>query len=121
MIQPTSAWNLEDLELQYSWAAKEERAVQIPGLPEDLGKTVMTVITREDSGNILAADSKVEYSEGKLLIFTLGENTMEDIGKTATLLVELQSQNYENFHVCVHNYHPHRKSRPRGYPGSGCL
>lgn len=101
MIQPTSAWNLEDLELQYSWAAKEERAVQIPGLPEDLGKTVMTVITREDSGNILAADSKVEYSEGKL-IFTLGENTVEDIGKTATLLVELQSQNYENFHVGVH-------------------
>lgn len=71
-IQPASAWNLEDLKLQYSWAAKEERAVQIPGLPEDLGKTVMTVITREDSENILAADSEVEYSEGKL-IFTLGE------------------------------------------------
>lgn len=101
MIQPTSAWNLEDLELQYSWAAKEERAVQIPGLPEDLGKTVMTVITREDSGNILAADSKVEYSEGKL-IFTLGENTEEDIDKTATLSVKLQSQNYEDFYVDVH-------------------
>lgn len=101
MIQPASAWNLEDLKLQYSWAAKEERAVQIPGLPEDLGKTVMTVITREDSENILAADSKVEYSEGKL-IFTLGENAVEDINKTATLLVELQSQNYENFHVGVH-------------------
>lgn len=101
MIQPTSAWNLEDLELQYSWAAKEERAVQIPGLSEDLGKTGMTVITREDSENILAADSKVEYSEGKL-IFTLGENTVEDIGKTATLSVELQSQNYENFYVGVH-------------------
>ncbi len=101
MIQPASAWNLEDLELQYSWAAKGEKAVQIPGLPEDLGKTVMTVITREDSENILAADSEAEYSEGKL-IFTLGENAVEDIGKTATLLVELQSQNYENFHVCVH-------------------
>lgn len=101
MIQPTSAWNLEDLELQYSWAAKEERAVQIPGLPEDLGKTVMTVITREDSGNILAADSKVEYSEGKL-IFTLGENTVEDIDKTAILSVKLQSQNYEDFHVDVY-------------------
>ena len=101
MIQPAPAWNLENLELQYSWAAKEERAVQIPGLPEDLGKTVMTVITREDSKNILAADSKVEYSEGKL-IFTLGENTVEDIGKTATLSVELQSQNYENFYVGVH-------------------
>ena len=100
-IQPASAWNLEDLKLQYSWAAKEERAVQIPGLPEDLGKTVMTVITREDSAHILAADSEVEYSEGKL-IFTLGENTVEDIGKTATLSVELQSQNYENFYVGVH-------------------
>lgn len=101
MIQPASAWNLEDLKLQYSWAAKEERAVQIPGLPEDLGKTVMTVITREDSENILAADSKVEYSEGKL-IFTLGENTVEDIGKTAILSVKLQSQNYEDFHVDVY-------------------
>lgn len=101
MIQPASAWNLEDLKLQYSWAAKEERAVQIPGLPEDLGKTVMTVITREDSENILAADSKVEYSEGKL-IFTLGENTVEDIDKTAILSVKLQSQNYEDFHVDVY-------------------
>lgn len=100
-ISKAIAPKIQDLDLKYSWAAKEERAVQIPGLPEDLGKTVMTVITREDSGNILAADSKVEYSEGKL-IFTLGENTVEDIGKTATLLVELQSQNYENFHVCVH-------------------
>lgn len=100
-IQPASAWNLEDLKLQYSWAAKEERAVQIPGLPEDLGKTVMTVITREDSENILAADSEVEYSEGKL-IFTLGENTEEDIDKTATLSVKLQSQNYKDFYVDVH-------------------
>ena len=100
-ISKAIAPKIQDLDLKYSWAAKGEKAVQIPGLPEDLGKTVMTVITREDSGNILAADSKDEYSEGKL-IFTLGENTVEDIGKTATLLVELQSQNYENFHVCVH-------------------
>lgn len=110
MIQPTSAWNLENLELQYSWAAKEERAVQIPGLPEDLGKTVMTVITREDSGNILAVDSKVEYSEGKL-IFTLGENTVEDIDKTATLSVKLQSQNYEDFYVDVHIRRTERADR----------
>lgn len=86
--------------LYYSWASKGEKEVQIPGLPEDLGKTVMTVITREDSDNILAADSKVEYSEGKL-IFTLGENTEEDIDKTATLSVKLQSQNYEDFYVDV--------------------
>ena len=100
-ISKAIAPKIQDLDLKYSWAAKGEKAVQIPGLSEDLGKTGMTVITREDSENILAADSKVEYSEGKL-IFTLGENTVEDVGKTATLLVELQSQNYENFHVCVH-------------------
>ena len=100
-ISKAIAPKIRDLDLKYSWAAKGEKAVQIPGLPEDLGKTVMTVITREDSENILAADSEVEYSEGKL-IFTLGENAVEDIGKTATLLVELQSQNYENFRVGVH-------------------
>ena len=100
-ISKAIAPKIQDLDLKYSWAAKGEKAVQIPGLSEDLGKTGMTVITREDSENILAADSKVEYSEGKL-IFTLGENAVEDINKTATLLVELQSQNYENFHVGVY-------------------
>lgn len=100
-ISKAIAPKIQDLDLKYSWAAKGEKAVQIPGLSEDLGKTGMTVITREDSENILAVDSEVEYSEGKL-IFTLGENTVEDIGKTATLSVELQSQNYEKFYVGVH-------------------
>lgn len=100
-ISKAIAPKIQDLDLKYSWAAKGEKAVQIPGLSEDLGKTGMTVITREDSENILAADSKVEYSEGKL-IFTLGENTVEDIGKTAILSVKLQSQNYEDFHVDVY-------------------
>lgn len=87
--------------LYYSWAAKGEKEVQIPGLPEDRGTTELISMVKSDDANILAADSKVEYSEGKL-IFTLGENAVEDINKTATLLVELQSQNYENFHVGVH-------------------
>lgn len=87
--------------LYYSWAAKGEKEVRIPGLPEDRGTTELISMVKSDDANILAVDSKVEYSEGKL-IFTLGENTVEDIDKTATLLVELQSQNYENFHVGVH-------------------
>ena len=87
--------------LYYSWAAKGEKEVQIPGLPEDRGTTELISMVKSDDANILAADSEVEYSEGKL-IFTLGENTVEDIGKTATLSVELQSQNYENFYVGVH-------------------
>lgn len=87
--------------LYYSWAAKGEKEVQIPGLPEDRGTTELISMVKSDDANILAADSEVEYSEGKL-IFTLGENTVEDISKTATLSVELQSQNYENFYVGVH-------------------
>lgn len=97
-ISKAIAPKIRDLDLKYSWAAKGEKAVQIPGLPEDLGKTVMTVITREDSENILAADSEVEYSEGKL-IFTLGENTMEDINHSATIQIVLGSQNYKD--ICV--------------------
>lgn len=87
--------------LYYSWAAKGEKEVQIPGLPEDRGTTELISMVKSDDANILAADSKVEYSEGKL-IFTLGENTVEDIGKTAILSVKLQSQNYEDFHVDVY-------------------
>lgn len=87
--------------LYYSWAAKGEKEVQIPGLPEDRGTTELISVVKSDDANILAVDSKVEYSEGKL-IFTLGENTVEDIDKTATLSVKLQSQNYEDFYVDVH-------------------
>ena len=94
-IQPASAWNLEDLKLQYSWAAKEERAVQIPGLPEDLGETTMEVIMLDNSMNVLAADPDIKYSEGKLL-FTLGENTMDDIGEHAIVSVQLRSKNYND-------------------------
>lgn len=87
--------------LYYSWAAKGEKEVQIPGLPEDRGTTELISMVKSDDANILAADSEVEYSEGKL-IFTLGENTVEDIDKTAILSVKLQSQNYEDFHVDVY-------------------
>lgn len=87
--------------LYYSWAAKGEKEVQIPGLPEDRGTTELISMVKSDDANILAVDSKVEYSEGKL-IFTLGENTEEDIDKTATLSVKLQSQNYKDFYVDVH-------------------
>ena len=96
--------------LYYSWAAKGEKEVQIPGLPEDRGTTELISMVKSDDANILAVDSKVEYSEGKL-IFTLGENTVEDIGKTAILSVKLQSQNYEDFHVDVYILRTERADR----------
>lgn len=96
--------------LYYSWAAKGEKEVQIPGLPEDRGTTELISMVKSDDANILAADSKVEYSEGKL-IFTLGENTEEDIDKTATLSVELQSQNYKDFYVDVHIHRTEKADR----------
>lgn len=109
-ISKAIAPKIRDLDLKYSWAAKGEKAVQIPGVPEDLGKTVMTVITREDSENILAADSEVEYSEGKL-IFTLGENTMEDITHSAAIQIVLGSQNYEDIYVNITIHRTERADR----------
>lgn len=96
--------------LYYSWAAKGEKEVQIPGLPEDRGTTELISMVKSDDANILAADSKVEYSEGKL-IFTLGENTEEDIDKNATLSVKLQSQNYKDFYVDVHIHRTEKADR----------
>ena len=83
------------MDLKYSWAAKGEKAVQIPGLPEDLGETTMEVIMLDNSMNVLAADPDIKYSEGKLL-FTLGENTMDDIGEHAIVSVQLRSKNYND-------------------------
>lgn len=94
-ISKAIAPKIQDLDLKYSWAAKGEKAVQIPGLPEDMGETTMEVIMRADSRSVLVADSDIKYSEGKLL-FTLGENTMDDIGENAIVSVQLRSKNYED-------------------------
>ena len=94
-ISKAIAPKIQDLDLKYSWAAKGEKAVQIPGLPEDVGETTMEVIMLDNSGNVLAADPDIKYSEGKLL-FTLGENTMDDIGEHAIVSVQLRSKNYND-------------------------
>lgn len=86
--------------LYYSWAAKGEKEVQIPGLPEDRGTTELIGMVKADDANVLAADSTIRYSEGKL-IFTLGENTMENINKSASIRVVLKSQNYKEIPVDV--------------------
>lgn len=99
-ISKAIAPKIRDLDLKYSWAAKGEKAVQIPGLSEDMGETTMEVIMRTDSRNVLAAASDIKYSEGKLL-FTLGENTMDDIGEHAIVSVQLRSKNYEDIKLGI--------------------
>ena len=84
--------------LYYSWATKGEKEVQIPGLPEDRGTTELISTVKSDDAKVLATDQAIRYSEGKL-IFTLGENTMEDITRSATIQIVLGSQNYKD--ICV--------------------
>uniref|UniRef100_UPI003FF05505 hypothetical protein n=1 Tax=Waltera intestinalis TaxID=2606635 RepID=UPI003FF05505 len=86
--------------LYYSWAAKGEKEVQIPGLPEDRGTTELISTVKSDDANVLATDQAIRYSEGKL-IFTLGENTMEDITHSAAIQIVLGSQNYEDIYVNI--------------------
>ena len=86
--------------LYYSWAAKGEKEVQIPGLPEDRGTTELISMVKSDDANVLATDQAIRYSEGKL-IFTLGENTMEDITHSATIQIVLGSQNYKDIYVNI--------------------
>ena len=93
--------------LYYSWAAKGEKEVQIPGLPEDRGTTELISMAKADDANVLATDPAIRYSEGKL-IFTLGENTMEDINYFAAIQIGLRSQNYED--ICV-NITIHRTAK----------
>lgn len=93
--------------LYYSWAAKGEKEVQIPGLPEDRGTTELISMVKSDDAKVLATDQAIRYSEGKL-IFTLGENTMEDITHSATIQIVLGSQNYKDIFV---NITIHRTAR----------
>ena len=93
--------------LYYSWAAKGEKEVQIPGLPEDRGTTELISMVKSDDANVLATDQAIRYSEGKLM-FTLGENTMEDITHSAAIHIVLGSQNYKDIYV---NITIHRTAR----------
>ena len=93
--------------LYYSWAAKGEKEVQIPGLPKDRGTTELISMVKSDDANVLATDQAIRYSEGKLM-FTLGENTMEDITHSAAIQIVLRSQNYKD--ICV-NITIHRTER----------
>ena len=93
--------------LYYSWAAKGEKEVQISGLPEDRGTTELISMVKSGDANVLATDQAIRYSEGKL-IFTLGENTMEDITHSAAIQIVLGSQNYKDIFV---NITIHRTAR----------
>lgn len=96
--------------LYYSWAAKGEKEVQIPGLPEDRGTTELISMVKSDDANVLATDQAIRYSEGKL-IFTLGENTMEDITHSAVIQIVLGSQNYEDIYVNITIHRTERADR----------
>ena len=96
--------------LYYSWAAKGEKEVQIPGLPEDRGTTELISKVKSDDANVLATDQAIRYSEGKL-IFTLGENTMEDITHSAAIQIVLGSQNYEDIYVNITIHRTERADR----------
>ena len=94
-VEKAKAPEIKDLDLKYSWATKGERIVQIPGLPDDMGETTMDVGLITGSVSILTTGSDIKYSEGNLL-FTLGENTMDDIGEHAIVSVQLRSKNYND-------------------------
>lgn len=94
-VEKAKAPEIKDLDLKYSWATKGERIVQIPGLPDDMGETTMDVGVITGSVSILTTGSDIKYSEGNLL-FTLGENTMDDIGEHAIVSVQLRSKNYND-------------------------
>ena len=96
--------------LYYSWAAKGEKEVQIPGLPEDRGTTELISMVKSDDANVLATDQAIRYSEGKLM-FTLGENTMEDITHSAAIHIVLGSQNYKDIYVNITIHRTERADR----------
>ena len=86
---------IPDLPVAYSWASSGERAVPVSGLPQKPGDVGDWSVALEGDTGILAADSEVKYSDGKLF-FTLGENTEENIGNAVVLTVTLPTRNYQD-------------------------
>ena len=97
-VQKAAAPTVSDMSESYSYKETGERQVALPGLPEDCG-TIGSITAQiiSDEGQIL--DSAAV--DGMNLVLRLKGSSKNMVGKTAQVVVKVETKNYEDIQIPV--------------------
>ena len=99
IVQKAAAPTAAGLSETYSYKETGEKRVKFTGIPEDCGTLgAVTAQIASDEGQILEGSPAVDGSE---VVFKLKGSSKEMIGKTAQIVVTVETQNYENIEIPV--------------------
>ena len=99
VVQKAAAPTVADLSETYSYKETGEKRVKFTGIPDDCGTLgAVTAQIVSDEGKILDGSPAVDGSE---LVFKLKGSSKEMIGRTAQIVVTVETQNYENIEIPV--------------------
>ena len=99
IVQKAATPTAAGLSETYSYKETGEKRVKFTGIPEDCGMLgAVTAQIVSDEGQILEGSPAVDGSE---LVFKLKGSSREMIGKTAQIVVTVETQNYENIEIPV--------------------
>ena len=92
-IEKADAPTVEDTTVSFGWGTKGEKTVELtlPTVGEVTMKSTPVITDTDD----IIGDSAAYGENG--VTFTLNENTKDKIGKTATITVTFETQNYKDF------------------------
>lgn len=99
VVKKAAALTVTGLSETYSYKETGEKRVKFTGIPEDCGTLgAVTAQIVSDEGQIIDGSPTVDGSE---VVFKLKGSSREMIGKTAQIVVTVETQNYENIEIPV--------------------
>lgn len=99
VVQKAAAPTAAGLSETYSYKETGEKRVKFTGIPEDCGTLgAVTAQIASDEGQILEGSPAVDGSE---VVFKLKGSSRKMIGKTAQIVVTVETKNYENIEIPV--------------------
>lgn len=99
IVQKAATPTAAGLSETYSYKETGEKRVKFTGIPEDCGMlAAVTAQIVSDEGQIIDGSPTVDGSE---VVFKLKGSSREMIGKTAQIVVTVETQNYENIEIPV--------------------
>ncbi len=87
-----------ELEAKHSWGATGAKSLAITGIPADIGTLYDVTASVTDADDIM--DDTAVYSDG-MVTYTLNENTRDQIGSAAQIVLTIPCQNYEDITVNI--------------------
>ncbi len=94
-IGKAAAPEIVPAELSYAFTDSDEKTIELPELPKDMGKLGKASLEVIDPDSLLNTTKTISY-KNHTFTFTAKENSCDAFGKTAEITVTIPSQNYED-------------------------